>query len=105
MRKAVGAGTSKKRRARLNQPVEPQPSRADVPHDWEKDDEELELEEALFGTSMKRIKLANGHVKAPVAEDGESGGAGELAEMQDAEVCPLDRVETLLIVGMHSCSL
>ena len=49
---------SKKRKASLASDLAPR--KTAVTHDWEKDDEELELEAALFGTSKKR-SLVNGH--------------------------------------------
>ena len=54
-------------------------------HDWEKDDEELELEARLFGASKKR---SNGHVAltAQIGRDETDETAEEMREMADDEV-------------------
>lgn len=63
------AGTSKRRSRVSNtgssKPIEkPRPAN----NEWEKEDEELELEEQLFGRSKKRVRSngpgISGHVKA-----------------------------------------
>ena len=45
---------ARKRRYPSSPIEEPRSSRADVSQDWEKDDEELELEETLFGKRRRR---------------------------------------------------
>ena len=47
-------------------------------HDWEKDDEELELEAALFGTSKKRVRGVNGHAGVSDAREEQVNGLGDL---------------------------
>ncbi len=69
------ATSGKKHRARHSQPISPPPSRAEIPHDWEKDEEELELEEALFGTRKRKSKPVsqvevNGYTKETIGDDG-----------------------------------
>lgn len=63
-------------------------SRAGVAHDWEKDEEELELEEKLFGRS--RPNKAGGRGQAgwggPKREQGGRGEEQELGELGDDEV-------------------
>lgn len=53
----------------------PQPPRQDIKHDWKKDNEELELEEALFGRKQKKFKPDNNN-------DEESG----MSEVEDNDV-------------------
>lgn len=79
------ANIGKKRRVRNGQLYEARPSHADIPHDWEKDDEELELEEVLFGRSKKRAK-ANGNFLLDQG-NGDMGDGDEVVEMEDDEVC------------------
>ena len=72
--------TEKRRRTEVNLTARPQ---RDVVHDWEKDDEELELEAALFGTSKKRAKGVNDHARVSGPEDEEVDG---LDDLDDEEV-------------------
>ncbi|KAE8537612.1 hypothetical protein D1P53_006320 [Cryptococcus gattii VGV] len=57
----------------------PQPPRQDIKHDWKKDDEELELEEALFGRKQKKFKPDNNN-------DEESG----MSEVEDNDLFTVD---------------
>lgn len=60
---------------RSQRQLSPQPIRQDIKHDWKKDDEELELEEALFGRKQKKFKPDN-------KNDEESG----MSEVEDNDV-------------------
>ena len=86
----MAAGDGKKRRTRLTQPQN-RPSRADVSHDWEKDDEELELEEALFGKSKKRAKVNGAEPSLVVHGNGHEHDRDYMAEMHNEEVCSCNR--------------
>lgn len=56
----------RKRHSAAAQAQRPPPSRAGITHDWEKDDEELELEEKLFGRSAQRAKADGSGAKSSV---------------------------------------
>jgi hypothetical protein len=84
-------GSSSKRRSRQSETTLPDDTsvggsefarlsgRNDQPpsHEWDKDDEELELEERLFGKSRKRTKGDSGR---------EVEGRNELADVDDEDV-------------------
>ncbi|WVQ77938.1 hypothetical protein IAT38_000018 [Cryptococcus sp. DSM 104549] len=70
---------SKKRQARVSEP-DPAP-RVEVVHDWKKDDQELDLEEALFGRVKKRAKAVK-----DVQEDEESG----MSDVEDTDLFTVD---------------
>lgn len=65
-------------------------ARAGVSHDWEKDEEELGLEEKLFGIGRVRdARRGNGSVEDEEEgseEDEESGGG--MSGVEDEQVCP-----------------
>ncbi|WVQ71357.1 hypothetical protein IAR50_000885 [Cryptococcus sp. DSM 104548] len=66
-----------KKRSKQQQPA-PEPVREEVKHDWQKDQEEMDLEESLFGRSSKRVKV--------VAEDDESG----MSDVEDQDLFTVD---------------
>ena len=97
------AGTTK-RRSRVSHPSKPIQKPAD--NEWEKEDEELELEQQLFGRSKKRVR-PNGPGPGPdsaikadettgdlvsddeVASEDDFGDVGPpLSAKMDAVVCP-----------------
>lgn len=87
----MGATTGRKRRGRLSSTQQTRSSRASVSHDWEKDEEELELEEALFGTSKKRTRAPYDGSKNGVNGDHiANNGDEEMAVMRDNEVSSCD---------------
>lgn len=77
------AGTTK-RRSRVSNPRKPIEKPAN--NEWEKEDEELELEEQLFGRSKKRVRsdapLGAGGVKA-AETDGDLVSDDEVASEED----------------------
>ncbi|WWD15649.1 hypothetical protein CI109_100071 [Kwoniella shandongensis] len=82
------AQTKTKRRARASD-AGPDP-RATVPHNWDKDDEELELEEALFGKSKKRVKADHvGDEQDDFVVD-EEGDVEGLSDLEDNELFTVD---------------
>ena len=74
----------KKRRSRTSRIHEPERVRRnEIPHDWEKDEEELELEATLFGKSRKKYKPVNGERNIMEASQ---NGNHDFEFMQDDEV-------------------
>lgn len=67
--------TMARNKKRSQRQPSPQPPRQDIKHDWKKGDEELELEEALFGRKQKKFKPDNNN-------DEESG----MSEVEDNDV-------------------
>ena len=83
----MAAGIGSKRRNRVSHASASRSTRVNVAHDWEKDDEELELEAKLFGTSKKRLKRAREIVHGPH----ESGETQEVEGLGEDEVCERSR--------------
>lgn len=67
--------TMPRNKKRSQRQPSPQPPRQEIKHDWKKDDEELELEQALFGRKQKKFKPDN-------SNDEESG----MSEVEDNDV-------------------
>lgn len=67
--------TMPRNKKRSQRQPSPEPPRQEIKHDWKKDDEELELEQALFGRKQKKFKPDNNN-------DEESG----MSEVEDNDV-------------------
>ncbi|ODN99333.1 hypothetical protein I350_07504 [Cryptococcus amylolentus CBS 6273] len=67
-----------RQKKRDKQQPAPQPPREEIKHDWQKDQEEIDLEESLFGRSNKRARVA--------ADDDESG----MSDLEDHDLFTVD---------------
>lgn len=75
---AIGSSSKPKRRSRPSQ-TSPLVSKAGIPHDWTKDEEELDWEEKLFGAAKRpRTELSQGNG---------GGDDGDLEGVEDDAVC------------------
>jgi hypothetical protein len=72
---------------------------SDGPRDWEKDAEELELEERLFGTSNKRRRGANKKAAQTQVEDEDDE---ELGALDDSEVSGSPRLWVRCVGGKRA---
>ncbi|WVR04945.1 hypothetical protein IAU60_001957 [Kwoniella sp. DSM 27419] len=79
-------GQKNKRRQRPSD-VEARPKPVEITHDWEKSDDELELEQALFGASGKG--RSNGF-KAASGEARSSADEGGLSDLEDDDLFMVD---------------
>ncbi|WVQ70415.1 uncharacterized protein L199_008642 [Kwoniella botswanensis] len=80
-----------KRRSRPSD-FETTPRAVEVTHDWKKSDEELELEEALFGTSKKQSKAKSKTKKGSDFQVGTTGDNEEegLSDVDDNDLFTID---------------
>ncbi|WRT66844.1 uncharacterized protein IL334_003807 [Kwoniella shivajii] len=80
-----------KRRSRPSD-LENLPRTEEVIHDWEKSDEELDLEETLFGASKKKSKSAAAGFAIDIQGDqsGDEGEEGGLSDLDDNDLFTID---------------
>ncbi|WVW83473.1 hypothetical protein I302_105494 [Kwoniella bestiolae CBS 10118] len=80
-----------KRRSRPSDLVEPTPRTTEPTHDWEKSDEELELEAELFGASKKKSKKSKSKgVPFQVDTTGADEEEGGLSDLDNNDLFTID---------------